>query len=211
MGIGDKRCFGQQGSVLVSMVLVVFASVVAMAFVANTAVAAINSARAQAVADAAALGAARDGLGSARELVNANGASVVTAEIDGFEAQIMVEVAGQRAVARAVARVGHEQHRAGLAPAMVAVLARAEQLLGQQVVVVSGFRSREHQERLWEHRHENPYPVAPPGSSAHELGLAIDVVLWQVPLLVAIAGDAGLCHPLPTIDPVHFVTCPIPA
>lgn len=194
-----------------SMVLVGFALVVAIAFVANMAVATINSARAQAAADAAALGGAQDGLGAARELVDANGAIMVEADIEGLEVQIMVEIAGQRAAARAVALAAQEKGRAGLAPAMVAVLARAEQLLGRRVVVVSGFRSREHQEQLWERRHENPYPVARPGSSAHELGLAIDVALWQVPMLAAIAADAGLCHPLPTIDPVHFVTCPIPA
>jgi hypothetical protein len=53
----------------------------------------------------------------------------------------------------------------------------------------------------------NPYPVAPPGRSAHELGLAVD--LWagndgQQNLLAALAPQVGLRRPLGTRDAVHF-------
>ena len=54
----------------------------------------------------------------------------------------------------------------------------------------------------------NPYPVAPPGTSLHESGLAVDVPLGFVPTLLAVAADAGLCQPLPETDPVHFEPCP---
>ena len=62
------------------------------------------AARAQTAADAAALAGAADGLGSARRLAAANGAEVVelTANDDGTEVQVIVEVRGVEAVARAV-------------------------------------------------------------------------------------------------------------
>jgi LAS superfamily LD-carboxypeptidase LdcB len=94
-----------------------------------------------------------------------------------------------------------------LAPATLAALARADGLLGHPVHVVSGLRTRAEQEALWERRHTNPYPVARPGTSDHERGLAIDVSRSAVSELVAVAGSAGLCRPLPETDPVHFVVC----
>lgn len=48
--------------------------------------------------------------------------------------------------------------------------------LGPHVRVTSGFRSYSDQLRLWNNRHNNPYPVAPPGTSAHERGRAWDMV-----------------------------------
>jgi hypothetical protein len=42
--------------------------------------------------------------------------------------------------------------------------------------VTSVRRSRATQTRLWNNRHRNPYPVAPPGQSLHEYGLAFDLV-----------------------------------
>ena len=93
---------------------------------------------------------------------------------------------------------------------MVAAVARAEQLLGFELRISSGYRDRAQQQYLWERRETNPYPVAPPGTSLHERGLAIDVALSQVAALLRVADRAGLCHPLPEIDPVHFVACPIP-
>lgn len=55
----------------------------------------------------------------------------------------------------------------------------AEYLLqqaGPGVRVTSVYRSRTEQERLWRQRHNNPYPVAPPGYSYHEYGRAFDIV-----------------------------------
>src|SRR5437867_799628 len=65
----------------------------------------------------------------------------------------------------------------GLAPAMLAALARAEQLLGRPVPITSGYRSPGEQAALWARRASNPYPVAEPGTSMHERGLAIDFPL----------------------------------
>ena len=42
--------------------------------------------------------------------------------------------------------------------------------------VTSVYRSKTEQRRLWNARHRNPYPVAPPGRSLHEHGLAWDMV-----------------------------------
>jgi D-alanyl-D-alanine carboxypeptidase len=97
--------------------------------------------------------------------------------------------------------------RAGLAPAMLAALARADRLLGRPVTVVSGMRTRSQQEALWGRRATNPYPVARPGTSDHERGLAIDVPRAGVVDLRRVARAAGLCQPLPTTDPIHFVVC----
>jgi hypothetical protein len=95
----------------------------------------------------------------------------------------------------------------GLAPAMVAALVRAEQLLDEPVPVVSGRRSAADQARLWANRHRNRYPVAQPGTSMHERGLAIDVPSWFAPRLARVAEAAGLCRPLPATDPIHFEVC----
>lgn len=44
-----------------------------------------------------------------------------------------------------------------------------------ELVVTSVFRSYSDQLALWNERHRNPFPVAPPGSSKHERGLAWDM------------------------------------
>jgi hypothetical protein len=90
---------------------------------------------------------------------------------------------------------------------MLASLARADDLLGRPVPVVSGLRSRAEQERLWARRATNRYPVARPGTSAHERGMAVDVAASFAPTLARVAAETGLCRPLPDSDPVHFEPC----
>lgn len=180
---------------------------------------AILRTRASAAADAAALAAAQGGVGAARSVAAANGTSVgvSTRQSAGrVDAQATASVAVGDASASATAAatrhlpVGGVGTRAGLAPVMLAALARADELLGEPVPVVSGHRSAAHQERLWAARHLNPYPVARPGTSRHELGLAVDVPIGFVGQLLEVAAASGLCHPLPTSDPVHFIVCPNP-
>src|SRR4051794_25999375 len=48
---------------------------------------------------------------------------------------------------------------------------------GQHFHITSGGRSRAEQQRLWDARGSNPYPVAPPGTSRHESGNAADVTI----------------------------------
>jgi uncharacterized protein YcbK (DUF882 family) len=91
---------------------------------------------------------------------------------------------------------------------MRAAVARASQLLGgRPVPMTSGFRSADDQRRLWRARAANRFPVAAPGTSMHERGLAVDVPVAFVPELLGVAPQAGLCHPYPRTDPVHFELC----
>lgn len=55
-----------------------------------------------------------------------------------------------------------------------------------QLIMTSGYRSPTKQLELWNNRHRNPYPVAPPGTSYHEYGRAFDVV--GPPDVLAAAG-----------------------
>jgi D-alanyl-D-alanine carboxypeptidase len=178
-----------------------------------------DRARARTAADAAALAGAADGEQTARQVAAANGADLLEIERSGDEVVVQVRVGDVDAYARArathrsaafgtdrsVAGVGGR--RAGLAPAMLAALARADGLLGRPVTVVSGLRTRAQQEALWERRATNPYPVARPGTSDHERGLAIDVPRQEIDDLLRVAPAAGLCQPLPVTDPVHFIVC----
>ncbi len=79
---------------------------------------------------------------------------------------------------------------------------------GLQGRFTSGFRSRAQQQRLYRSflSGRNPYPVAPPGFSAHEYGWAFDYVVipfeWQPTVgsyWNSVGGVWGGSH-----DPVHF-------
>jgi uncharacterized protein YcbK (DUF882 family) len=48
---------------------------------------------------------------------------------------------------------------------------------GEHFHITSGGRTYAEQERLWNARGSNPYPVAHPGSSRHETGRAADVTI----------------------------------
>jgi hypothetical protein len=173
--------------------------------------------QARTAADAAALAGAAEGEETARAVAGANDAELVAYERNGDEVVVKIEVDGVSAFGRArrlqatVPATGTHRagsgDRAGLSPAMLAALARADELLGRPVPIASGFRSRAQQEALWARRAQNPYPVARPGSSLHERGLAVDVPRSFVSELLSVAADAGLCQPLPRTDPVHFVVC----
>lgn len=81
---------------------------------------------------------------------------------------------------------------------------------GHGLVVTSMRRSREQQRRLYDDylAGRSKYPAAPPGTSAHELGLAFDAVVhpreWQDAygeLWEAIGGTWGGRR---FNDPIHF-------
>jgi len=198
-----RNCRGQA---LLPVVLWGVAAMVSIALVTRWAVEAAHASRAQAAADATALGVAQHG--SAGRSVA--GDAAVSVHRSGATVSVRAVIGDQSAWASAIAETRVTQRRIGLAPSMVAAVARAEQLLGSPLQIVSGYRSPDHQQRLWDERHSNPYPVAEPGTSLHERGLAIDVALSQVGALQLVAASAGLCYPLPESDPVHFVACPIP-
>jgi hypothetical protein len=175
-----------------------------------------DGSRAQTAADAAALAGAVEGEAGARRLASTNGATVVAFEQVGGQAQVTVQLGAVRATARAElepaagsGRPSGGEGAPGLDGRLVAALRRAEALLGEPVPITSGWRSPAEQQRLWDGRAQNPYPVARPGTSMHERGLAVDVPRSFVARLRSVAGAAGLCFPLPTTDPVHFELCPV--
>ncbi|MDQ6927632.1 MAG: M15 family metallopeptidase [Actinomycetota bacterium] len=200
----------------IAALIVVLVGVLALAL-GRMGGAAAARADAQTAADAAALAGAADGREAAEALATANGARLVSFEQKDSDTRVVVELGPAQATGKArrqggsgsggSGEPGGSGSREGLAPAMKAALARAEQILGHQIPITSGYRSRQDQERLYANRANNPYPVAPPGSSMHEQGLAIDVPPEVVPDLVRVGTQAGLCHPFPEADPVHFEVC----
>lgn len=75
---------------------------------------------------------------------------------------------------------GQYPHLRGDLDASPEILSRLEALAarrGESFTVTSGHRSVEEQQRLWDDRHSNPYPVARPGNSRHQSGRAADVTI----------------------------------
>lgn len=217
---------GDEGQVvpLVALVLVLVGA--GCLLIAQLGGAAALRARAVAVADASALAGATAGERTAREVATANGARAESVERVGAR-DVRVRVALGRARASARARPGDDPLACvaaprgsppavgcpggadvgRLAPALRAALAGAGRLLGRPVPVTSGYRSRAEQARLYARRASRPYPVAAPGRSQHERGLAVDVPASFVPTLLTVAARVGLCRPYPVSDPVHFELC----
>lgn len=191
-----------RGQAIVLVALICWLVAVAALLVAGLGLRAIRGAQVQAAADATALAAAIEP-GDAESVAAANDAAVESVVVTD-RVEVVVGSAGVRA--DAAAELFRPQWR-GLQPAFRAALARAEALLGVQIPIVSGLRTRAEQEALWANRHTNPYPVAVPGTSLHERGLAIDVPLGFAPMLAGVGPSAGVCQPLPVSDPVHFVLC----
>lgn len=77
--------------------------------------------------------------------------------------------------------------------------------LGFQARVTSGYRSPAKQAWLYKRWLQGlqPYPVAPPGTSDHEKGLALDVVSTNPAALVSLLSSVGL-YWAGEADPVHF-------
>lgn len=84
-------------------------------------------------------------------------------------------------------------------------LPRAARASGFNARVTSAYRDPRKQAALYSAylRGETPYPVAPPGTSMHEKGLALDAVSDNQEKLVGLLTSAGLSWFGPS-DPVHF-------
>src|SRR5262245_10013721 len=199
------RALSERGQALPLVVLLVALAGAACLVVGSVGGRAAAAARARSAADAAALAGAAEGPDAAREVarLNGSGATVVSGGVG--DVTVRVPVGSATASARAVGPVSAGGR--GLVPELVAAIARAEAMLGRPLPIVSGFRTYVQQAALWARRATNPYPVARPGTSAHERGRAVDVAHWILPALVPVAVAAGLCRPLPTTDPVHFEPC----
>ena len=202
--MGDAR---ERGSVLPLVALLVVATGGLGLLLGRLGGEAVAAGRARTAADAAALAGAADGETAARAVARMNGAELVRARRvgTGFEAE--VRLAGERATARAEGIDVRAERRGGLVPELVAALGRAEALLGMPVPITSGHRSGAAQRAVWRARAANPYPVARPGTSAHERGRAVDVPRAFAEGLATVGPAAGLCRPLPRTDPVHFEPC----
>lgn len=91
--------------------------------------------------------------------------------------------------------------------AFLAAAAEYKQKTGETVNVNSAKRSTEEQQRLWDRkqRGEISYPVAKPGTSLHEKGLAIDVPPATAEKMdrMGILRNNGLNRPVAN-DPVHI-------
>ena len=106
---------------------------------------------------------------------------------------------------------GSEQNFRGLHPdVQKAVLGAAQeykQLTGEKLQINSGLRSREDQERLYAaylQRGKTGMPVAPPGTSSHESGLAVDIQQGKGDgRAIGILKKYGLLQTVAN-DPVHF-------
>ena len=165
-GLDGRRRAGDAGQALPLVVVLVALAAVAALVLAELGAHAVARARARGAADAAALAGAVEGRAGAEEIAGGNGATLTSYQAEGPIVDVVVELDGVSARARAEATGPTRDappgggNREGLAPVMVAAIARAEQLLGRPVPVVSGFRSRGEQERLWANRAANPFPVA---------------------------------------------------
>lgn len=216
------------GSISIFVAMSSLALVLVASSMARSGAAIIARARADTAAEAAALASVAGG--DAAVAAESNGATLVEASNDdGFKWVVRVRVGNTEAMAAAAyAGVPRDRtsgsgggpgahsrggsgggKREGLAPETLAALQRADRLLGARgmpspIPVVSGLRTTAEQQALWARRFLNPYPVAPPGTSAHEKGLAVDIPRGWVPMVVSVSQEAGLCQPYPSRDPVHF-------
>lgn len=88
---------------------------------------------------------------------------------------------------------------------LVRNLPRFASIYGLSYRVTSAYRSPYKQAQLYKAYLEgrSPYPVAPPGTSAHEKGLAIDVVAADQNEMARLLTAAGLFWG-GSSDPVHF-------
>jgi hypothetical protein len=103
---------------------------------------------------------------------------------------------------------GTYPHLSGDLDSNPALLQRLEALAaqrGEHFNVTSGLRTLAEQQRLWDGRGSNPFPVARPGTSRHESGNAADVTIGGRPIQQVIGAAelraAGL-NPLAG-DAVH--------
>jgi hypothetical protein len=98
----------------------------------------------------------------------------------------------QGAMTPAQAAPGTYPHLSGDLDANPELLARLEALAaqrGEHFTITSGGRSYAEQQRLWDGRGSNPYPVARPGTSRHETGRAADVTIGGRAIQTVIGAD----------------------
>lgn len=184
------------------------------ALVAAVGSASALDARAQSAADAAALAAIAEAapygrgipLQVARRYAALNGAELIDCECDAGATSVEVTVAIDGATARArsiidprlFAPLQVSVSAGGLHPQLDSALDRLLKAAGGSVILRSGFRSYEEQAALWAEALRKYGSaeaaddwVAPPGSSMHERGLAVDLA-GDLDLAARLITDLGL-------------------
>lgn len=193
-------------------------------FAADVAATAAYRARAQSAADAAALAAVAEsaiyGGGDPRTMAahyaRLNDAEMVEClcDVGATAVQVEVVVQGVTAEARAVfdpEAVVPGRDAGGLHPLLAEAVRRLVESASGSVYVVSGYRPPARQAELWERalsRYGDPEEaddwVARPGSSMHELGLAVDLG-GDLELAARLIEDLGLPLVRPLAhEPWHF-------
>ncbi|MEY2475503.1 MAG: hypothetical protein QOG87_818 [Actinomycetota bacterium] len=171
----------QRGQALPLLALVIVLGGGAVVLLGRIGGAAVERARAVSAADAAALAGAADGSDAAAEAAEANGARVRRYEdIDG-DTRVRVSLGDAEATARARRINGGAPPppgRDGAAPALLAALARADQVLGGRVLV----------------------------TTVHRGGLEATVGPAWADRLAGASSSTGLCRPSPA-DPLRFSLC----
>jgi len=96
--------------------------------------------------------------------------------------------------------------------AIVRNLPKVAKAQGFQVRITSGYRSYASQAKLYRDylAGTSLYPVAPPGTSDHEKGMALDILSTNTNLLVSDLAQVKLYWAGP-MDPIHFSLIPRPA
>ena len=182
---------GERGQVAPLVALIMVAIGLACLGLGRFGGAAVDLAQARTAADAAALAGAAAGEPAARQLAEANGATLSAFEAAGTDARAEATTAsGARSRARARRAPGPVRGQATPAvPASLlrAALERAEKLLGTPIPVVA---------------------PEPPWLAAHERGQAVDVPVALASRLAEVTSQVGLCQPYPRTHPVHFEPCP---
>ena len=84
-------------------------------------------------------------------------------------------------------------------------LMAASEVYGKPLTITSGFRTSDKQKELYEayKSGRSKFPAAPPGSSKHERGMAVDIGEYQDPAAVRALASQGLMQTV-SGDPVHF-------
>jgi hypothetical protein len=171
----------QRGQALPLLALVIVLGGGAVVLLGRVLGAAADRARAVAAADAAALAGAAEGRDAAADAAAANGGRLRAYEELGDDARVRVSLGDAEASARARRTEGGVRPppgREGAAPALLAALARADQVLGARVVV----------------------------TTVHRGGLEASVAGAWADRLVGASASTGLCAAAPA-DPLRFGLC----
>lgn len=94
--------------------------------------------------------------------------------------------------------------RADAAQSLENIQPQVKKFNGVGIQINSAGRTHAEQAHLYANRKNNPYPVAPPGTSKHESDLAIDVNNWKDKRVQQYLKANGWVQSDPKDDPIHW-------